>query len=130
VSKTTGSSGAKYFPLVGIIVGGILAGVLLLAARSGAECCRRCLRRRGTALTGALHEDGWPTADGSARRSRKRALPSWKDSRIGPMAHWRSAFRWRAGRGACALPLSTGAAALIARTPAALCGGGSDVVMP
>ena len=77
---------AKYFPLVGIIVGGCSALVLLLAAKLWTGFLPPLLAvAAGIALTGALHEDGLAdTADGlGGGRSRETRLAIMKDSRIG-----------------------------------------------
>src|ERR1700722_5222356 len=78
---------AKYFPLVGIIVGGFSAVVLLLAAKiwNGMLLPPLLAIAAGIALTGALHEDGLAdTADGfGGGRSRAGRLTIMKDSRIG-----------------------------------------------
>jgi adenosylcobinamide-GDP ribazoletransferase len=77
---------AKYFPLVGIIVGGFSAVVLLLAAKIWSGLLPPLLAiAAGIVLTGALHEDGLAdTADGfGGGRSRESRLAIMKDSRIG-----------------------------------------------
>jgi adenosylcobinamide-GDP ribazoletransferase len=77
---------AKYFPAVGIIVGGCSALVLLLAAKLWTGFLPPLLAVAvGIALTGALHEDGLAdTADGlGGGRSRETRLAIMKDSRIG-----------------------------------------------
>jgi adenosylcobinamide-GDP ribazoletransferase len=77
---------AKYFPLVGIIVGAFSAIVLLLADRIWDGLLPPLLAIvAGIAVTGALHEDGLAdTADGlGGGRSRESRLTIMKDSRIG-----------------------------------------------
>jgi adenosylcobinamide-GDP ribazoletransferase len=77
---------AKYFPLVGIIVGCVSAIVLLLAGEIWSGLLPALLAiAAGIVLTGALHEDGLAdTADGfGGGRSRESRLAIMKDSRIG-----------------------------------------------
>lgn len=77
---------AKYFPLVGIIVGSFSAIVLLLAGGIWSGVLPPLLAiATSIALTGALHEDGLAdTADGlGGGRSRQGRLAIMKDSRIG-----------------------------------------------
>jgi adenosylcobinamide-GDP ribazoletransferase len=77
---------AKYFPLVGIIVGCFSAIVLLFAGKIWNGLLPPLLAvAAGIALTGALHEDGLAdTADGfGGGRSRQSRLAIMKDSRIG-----------------------------------------------
>jgi adenosylcobinamide-GDP ribazoletransferase len=109
---------AKYFPLVGIIVGGFSAVVLLLAAKIWSGMLPPLLAiAAGIALTGALHEDGLAdTADGfGGGRSRAGRLTIMKDSRIGTYGALAlgltTALRVAA---LAALPPWIGAAALIA----------------
>lgn len=109
---------AKYFPLIGIIVGGFSAGVLLLAGEIWAGFIPPLLAvAAGTALTGALHEDGLAdTADGfGGGRSRETRLAIMKDSRIGTYGALALGFSVTLRVAAlAALPLWIGAAALIA----------------
>jgi adenosylcobinamide-GDP ribazoletransferase len=109
---------AKYFPLIGIIVGGFSAGVLLLAGEIWTGFLPPLLAvAAGTALTGALHEDGLAdTADGlGGGRSRETRLVIMKDSRIGTYGALALGFSVALRIAAlAALPLWTGAAALIA----------------
>src|SRR4051794_39860272 len=77
---------AKYFPFVGIIVGGCTAGVLLLAGEMWSGVLPALLAvAAGIVLTGALHEDGLAdTADGfGGGDARETRLVIMKDSRIG-----------------------------------------------
>src|SRR5258708_9604534 len=77
---------AKYFPLVGIIVGSFSAIVLLLAGEIWRGLLPPLLAiAAGIVLSGALHEDGLAdTADGfGGGRSRESRLAIMKDSRIG-----------------------------------------------
>jgi adenosylcobinamide-GDP ribazoletransferase len=109
---------AKYFPLVGIIVGGFSAGVLLLAGEIWAGLIPPLLAvAAGTVLTGALHEDGLAdTADGfGGGRSRETRLVIMKDSRIGTYGALALGFSVALRVVAlAALPPWIGAAALIA----------------
>jgi adenosylcobinamide-GDP ribazoletransferase len=109
---------AKYFPLVGIIVGCCSAIVLLLAGEIWSGLLPPLLAiAAGIVLTGALHEDGLAdTADGfGGGRSRESRLAIMKDSRIGSYGTlalgMTVALRVAA---VAALPPWIGAAALIA----------------
>jgi adenosylcobinamide-GDP ribazoletransferase len=89
---------ARYFPLVGQIVGVVCAGVWLAAGRlwPGAPAAALAVGA-GVLVTGAFHEDGLAdTADGlGGGQTRERRLAIMKDSRIGSF-------------GALALGLATG----------------------
>jgi len=78
---------AKYFPLVGILVGGLSAGVLLLARQVWAQGALPALLAvaAGVVVTGGFHEDGLAdTADGlGGGQTRERKLSIMKDSRLG-----------------------------------------------
>jgi adenosylcobinamide-GDP ribazoletransferase len=77
---------AKYFPLVGVIVGSFSAIALLLAGGIWSGLLPSLLAiATSIVLTGALHEDGLAdTADGfGGGRSRQTRLTIMKDSRIG-----------------------------------------------
>ncbi|HTV96034.1 MAG TPA: adenosylcobinamide-GDP ribazoletransferase [Steroidobacteraceae bacterium] len=77
---------ARYFPLVGVLVGLINVAVWWLAARWLPPAVAIGLMMAVSMLvTGALHEDGFADAcDGlGAGASRERALAIMKDSRIG-----------------------------------------------
>lgn len=77
---------AKYFPLVGVLVGLITGGVLLAAAELWPQPIPALLAvGAGVLLTGAFHEDGLAdTADGlGGGLTRDRRLEIMKDSRIG-----------------------------------------------
>jgi adenosylcobinamide-GDP ribazoletransferase len=77
---------ARYFPLVGQLVGAICAAVLLLAAQFWSGFIAAVLALlAGALLTGALHEDGLAdTADGLAGgRDAAQRLAIMKDSRVG-----------------------------------------------
>src|SRR5258708_13749369 len=77
---------ARYFPLVGILVGGIGALVTLAAERVLPASLSILAGMTATVLvTGAMHEDGLAdAADGfGGDRDRGRVLEIMKDSRIG-----------------------------------------------
>ena len=77
---------ARYFPLVGLLIGAGCAGVYALAAQLWPPTIAvLCAMAAGVWLTGALHEDGWADAcDGLGGAStRERALEIMKDSRLG-----------------------------------------------
>jgi adenosylcobinamide-GDP ribazoletransferase len=78
--------GARYFPLVGQVVGGLSAAVLLLAGEVWNGWIAATLAiATGIALTGAFHEDGLAdTADGlGGGQTVGRRLEIMKDSRVG-----------------------------------------------
>jgi adenosylcobinamide-GDP ribazoletransferase len=109
---------AKYFPLVGVIVGLCSAIVLLLAGKIWSGVLPPLLAiAAGIAFTGALHEDGLAdTADGfGGGRSRESRLTIMKDSRIGTYGALALGLTMALRVAAlAALPPSIGAAALIA----------------
>ena len=77
---------ARYFPLVGAVVGGFCALVLLAALQVWPPLIASGLSlAAGVWLTGGFHEDGWAdTCDGlGGAVSREKALLIMKDSRIG-----------------------------------------------
>lgn len=76
---------AACFPLVGALLGVVLAGVWLCFVRAGALADAAVVVAVGLLLTGAFHEDGLAdTADAlGGARSRERAFAILKDSRIG-----------------------------------------------
>lgn len=77
---------AKYFPLVGALIGLLCGGVLLAASAIWSGSVPAVLAVfAGVILTGALHEDGVAdTADGLfGGRTREQRLTIIKDSRIG-----------------------------------------------
>jgi adenosylcobinamide-GDP ribazoletransferase len=77
---------ARYFPLVGQLVGALSATVLLLAAQLWNGWIAATLAiGAGIALTGAFHEDGLAdTADGlGGGQTVARRLEIMKDSRVG-----------------------------------------------
>lgn len=76
----------RYFPLVGQIVGGVCALVLIAASQIWSAGIAAALALAvGIALTGAFHEDGLAdTADGlGGGQTPARRLEIMKDSRIG-----------------------------------------------
>lgn len=77
---------AKFFPLVGALVGLIAAAVLLAASAVAPQPLPVLLAiAAGVAITGAFHEDGLAdSADGlGGGATRERRLEIMKDSRIG-----------------------------------------------
>jgi adenosylcobinamide-GDP ribazoletransferase len=76
---------AKYFPLVGILVGAIGAAILAGAGSLWSGVVPALLATAATILvTGALHEDGLAdTADSLGGRTREARLAIMKDSRLG-----------------------------------------------
>jgi adenosylcobinamide-GDP ribazoletransferase len=78
---------AKYFPLVGILVGALCAGVFLLARLAWPQGVLPALLAiaAGVVITGGFHEDGLAdTADGlGGGQTRERKLAIMKDSRLG-----------------------------------------------
>ena len=77
--------GAKYFPLVGLLVGLIGASVLLLATTLWPAPIAAILALGATILvTGAFHEDGLAdSADSLGGWTREKRLEIMKDSRLG-----------------------------------------------
>ncbi len=77
---------AKYFPLIGLFVGMVAAGVFMLAAKFVPSALAILLSMAMTIyLTGALHEDGLAdSADGlGGGWDRERILTIMQDSRLG-----------------------------------------------
>jgi len=78
---------ARYFSLVGLLVGGICAAVLLMAREFWPHSALPALLAvaAGTAITGGFHEDGLAdTADGlGGGQTREQKLAIMKDSRLG-----------------------------------------------
>ncbi len=77
---------ARYFPLVGLLVGGLSAAVLLGASQVWDGWVPAILALgAGFLLTGGFHEDGLAdTADGlGGGQTRERRLEIMKDSRVG-----------------------------------------------
>lgn len=80
------SRAAPWFPLVGLIVGGVLGGTRLLTELAlPPEAATVLALAAAIAITGALHEDGLAdAADGlGAHAPRERKLEILRDSRIG-----------------------------------------------
>ena len=76
---------SRYFPLVGLIVGGLTAGVYWVATQVWERPLAAAMSLACAALfTGAFHEDGFVDyADSFGGANRERALTIMKDSRIG-----------------------------------------------
>ncbi|MDC8785788.1 adenosylcobinamide-GDP ribazoletransferase [Roseateles koreensis] len=77
---------ARYFPVVGTVVGGVAALVLWVASWIWSPAVAVGLSLAASVvLTGGFHEDGWAdTCDGlGGAVSREKALLIMKDSRIG-----------------------------------------------
>ena len=80
------SRAAGWFPVVGLVVGGVLGGTRLLTELAlPPEAATVLALAAAVAVTGALHEDGLAdTADGlGAHVPRQRRLEILRDSRIG-----------------------------------------------
>lgn len=108
---------ARWFPLAGLVVGGVCAAVWLAAGAVVPPALAAGLAlAAGIALTGALHEDGFADCcDGlGGHAPRERALEIMRDSRIGAYGALGLAFsvglRWAA---LAALTPEAGAVALI-----------------
>ena len=76
---------AKYFPLVGLLIGAFLAAMLLAASQVWSGVAPALLAvTAGVLLTGAFHEDGLAdSADSLGGQTPERRLTIMKDSRIG-----------------------------------------------
>jgi adenosylcobinamide-GDP ribazoletransferase len=76
---------SAHFPLVGALLGGALATVMMLCARAGPLAAAALAVSIGVLLTGALHEDGLAdSADALGGASdRERLFVILRDSRIG-----------------------------------------------
>ena len=76
---------AKYFPLVGLLIGAFLAAVLLAANHVWSGVVPALLAvTAGVLLTGAFHEDGLAdSADSLGGQTPERRLAIMQDSRIG-----------------------------------------------
>jgi len=109
---------ARYFPLVGILVGAASAGVLLAAGQlwSGAVPALLAVAA-GVLITGGFHEDGLAdTADGlGGGQTPERRLEIMKDSRVGTYGVLTLVLVLALKVAAlAALPLATAALALVA----------------
>jgi adenosylcobinamide-GDP ribazoletransferase len=109
---------ARYFPLVGILVGGVCALVLLAAGQlwSGALPALLAIAA-GVLITGGFHEDGLAdTADGlGGGQTPARRLEIMKDSRVGTYGVLALGLVLAIKVAALAeLPLATAALALVA----------------
>jgi adenosylcobinamide-GDP ribazoletransferase len=109
---------AKYFSVVGILVGAFAAGILLLASAVWSDAIPAMLAMAASiAVTGAMHEDGLAdTADGlGGGRNKDKRLEIMKDSRIGAYGALTLGFGIALRVAAlAALAPSVGAVALIA----------------
>jgi adenosylcobinamide-GDP ribazoletransferase len=76
---------SAHFPLVGAVLGAVLAGVMLVSARAGPVVAAALAVCAGMLLTGAFHEDGLAdTADALGGASdRENLFVILRDSRIG-----------------------------------------------
>ncbi|MYJ95449.1 MAG: adenosylcobinamide-GDP ribazoletransferase [Proteobacteria bacterium] len=81
------AAAVRYYPLVGALIGGLCAGVFMLAEiRFSGPLAVLLAVAAGLAVTGAFHEDGLAdTFDGigAAANDRDRALEIMRDSRLG-----------------------------------------------
>jgi len=103
------TAAVRYYPLVGLLVGGVSAGVFLTSTTvCPAPVAVLLAVAAGLLITGAFHEDGLAdTFDGlGGGLSRERALEIMKDSRLGTY-----------GTLALILALALKAATLMALTP-------------
>ena len=109
---------ARYYSLVGILVGTICAGVLLLAGRLWSGPLPALLAiAAGVLITGGFHEDGLAdTADGlGGGQTPARRLEIMKDSRVGTYGVLALGLVLAIKVAALAsLPLATAALALVA----------------
>uniref|UniRef100_B0SYC3 Adenosylcobinamide-GDP ribazoletransferase n=1 Tax=Caulobacter sp. (strain K31) TaxID=366602 RepID=B0SYC3_CAUSK len=109
---------ARYYPLVGIIVGAACAGVLLLAGQLWSGLLPALLAvAAGVLVTGGFHEDGLAdTADGlGGGQTPRRRLEIMKDSRVGTYGVLALGLVLAIKIAALAtLPLATAALALVA----------------
>ncbi len=117
------SQSVRYFPIVGMVVGAIGAGVLVLCAQVLPMPIAALIALVTTVVvTGAFHEDGLAdTYDAlGGHVSRSRALEIMRDSRIGTYGAAALGFalllRWQA---IAALPLWAAAATLVCAHAAA-----------
>jgi len=117
---------AKYFPLVGLLIGALLAAVLLAANHVWSGLVPALLAvTAGVLLTGAFHEDGLAdSADSLGGQTAEKRLAIMKDSRIGTYGTLAliASFGLRVAALA-ALPPWLAAAALIAAHAGGRCAG-------
>ncbi len=109
--------GVKYFPLAGIVVGSLCAGVYLLASALWSGVLPALLAvAAGVALTGAFHEDGFADFfDCMGGQSHEARLAIMKDSRLGTFGVLALGFAMAIKVAAlAAIPAHAVAAALIA----------------
>ncbi len=108
------AASVRYYPLVGALIGGICAGVFVLAHVWFAGSVAVLLAvSAGLAITGAFHEDGLAdTFDGigAAANDRDHALEIMRDSRLGTY-----------GTVALVMALGIKVAALSSLAPATVC---------
>lgn len=108
---------AKYFPLVGLLVGAIAAVLLLAADRLWPAPLPQLLAIGGALLvTGAIHEDGLAdAADSLGAATREKRLAIMKDSRLGTFGALALGLSLAMQASAlAALPVGAAAAALVA----------------
>ena len=117
---------AKYFPLVGLLLGAVLAAVLLGASALWSGLVPALLAvTAGVLLTGAFHEDGLAdSADSLGGQTPERRLAIMKDSRIGSYGTLAliASFALRVAALA-AMPPWTAAVALVAAHAGGRCAG-------
>jgi adenosylcobinamide-GDP ribazoletransferase len=117
---------AKYFPLVGLLLGAALSAVLVGASALWSGLVPALLAiTAGVLVTGAFHEDGLAdSADSLGGQTPERRLAIMKDSRIGSYGTLAliSSFALRVAALA-AMPPWTAAAALIAAHAGGRCAG-------
>jgi adenosylcobinamide-GDP ribazoletransferase len=109
--------GIKYFPLAGVVVGSLCAGVYLLASALWSGVLPALLAvAAGVALTGAFHEDGFADFfDSMGGQSPEARLAIMKDSRLGTFGVLALGFAMAIKVAAlAAIPAYAVAAALIA----------------
>jgi adenosylcobinamide-GDP ribazoletransferase len=108
---------ARYFPLVGVLVGALSAAVLIAASQVWPPVVAIILALAcATAITGAFHEDGLADFfDSFGGATREARLAIMKDSRIGTFGvlALMVAMALKVGT-LLAMPVATAAAALIA----------------
>ncbi|NMD69695.1 adenosylcobinamide-GDP ribazoletransferase [Bacillus sp. DNRA2] len=88
ISKTDWHKSARYFPLVGLVIGGVLyLAAITLEQFFPTTITAFLLVLLWIWITGGLHIDGWmDLADGfGSNKSREQILEIMKDSRVGAM---------------------------------------------